>query len=92
MPSLPRAMPGPSSISRTWSRLTVLLISACEPARSTIAMSSAPAPAMVRWKPLAIARNASSTITTSAIAITVESESQRRCAMLLRLMAVTAAT
>ena len=47
---------------------------------------------MVRWKPLAIARKASSTITTSAIAITVESESQRRCAMLLRLMAVTAAT
>ena len=47
---------------------------------------------MVRWKPLAIARKASSTTTTSAIAITVESESQRRCAMLLRLMAVTAAT
>ena len=41
---------------------------------------------MVRWKPLAIARNASSTTTTSAIAMTVDSDSQRRCAMLLRLI------
>ena len=55
-------------------------------------MSSAPEPAMVRWNPLAMARNASSTITTSATAITVDSDSQRRCAMLLRLIEVTAIT
>src|SRR3954469_24723212 len=85
-------MPGPSSIRCTWSRLTVELISACEPARSTMAISGAPDPVMVRWKPLAMAKNASSTTTTSATAITVDSDSHRRCEILFRLMAVTAAT
>src|SRR5262245_58991775 len=84
-------MPGPSSISRTWSRETVELISACDPARSTIAMSSAPEPARVRWKPCAIARNYGRTTTTSATDTTVESDSHRRCEMLLRLIFVTAA-
>ena len=55
-------------------------------------MSSEPEPASVRWKPFAIARNASSTMTTSATATTVESDSHRRCEMLLRLMVVTATT
>ena len=82
-------MPGPSSISRTWSRVRPLLISACEPARSTTAMSSAPEPAMVL--PLPLARKASSTITTSATATTVDSDSQKRCGMLLMLIFVTAA-
>jgi hypothetical protein len=68
------------------------LISACEPARNTMAMSSAPEPAMVRWKPLAMARNASNTTTTSAMAMIVDSDSQRRCEMLMRLMVVTATT
>jgi hypothetical protein len=90
LPSWPRANPGPSSISRNWSRETVLLISACEPPRSTMAMSCAPEPASVRWNPFAIARNDSSTTTTSATAITVDSESHRRCGRLLRLMTVTA--
>ena len=85
-------MPGASSISRTWSRATVLLISACEPPRRKIAMSSEPEPASVRWNPFAIARNASSTITTSATATTVESDSHSRCEMLFRLIVVTAIT
>ena len=45
---------------------------------------------MVRWNPLAMARNASSTTTTSPTAITVASDSHSRCGRLLRLMAVTA--
>src|SRR5262245_11089471 len=83
-------MPGPSSIRRTWSRDTVLLISACEPPRITIAMSDEPEPASVRWNPLAMARNDSSTITTSATATMVDSDSHSRCGMLLRLIDVTA--
>src|SRR5262245_50090866 len=55
-------------------------------------MSSAPAPAMVFWKPFAMARKASSTTTTSAIATMVDSDSHRRCMMLFRLMEVTAIT
>ena len=56
-----------------------------------MATSSAPEPRCVRWKPLAMARKASSTITTSATATTVDSDSQNRCGMLLTLIIVTAA-
>ena len=73
---------------RTCSRVSVLLISACEPPRSTMATSFEPEPSSVRRKPLPMARNDSSTITTNAMATTVESESQKRCGMLLRLIAV----
>src|SRR5689334_18266250 len=85
-------MPGPSSSRRTCSRDTVLLISACDPPRRTIATLSAPELVSVCWKPLAIARKDSSTTTTRATATTVESDSQKRCGMLIRLMRVTAAT
>ena len=54
-------------------------------------MSSAPDALSVCWNPFAIARNARSTTTTSATAMTVESEIQNRCDTLLRFMSVTAA-
>src|SRR5882757_2763439 len=84
-------MPGASSIRRTWSRRITLLSSACEPPRRMMPMLGEPEPAIVLEKPCAMARNASSTTTTSAIATTVESESHTRWPMLLRLIVVTAA-
>src|SRR5262249_32932061 len=54
-------------------------------------ISSEPEPAMVRWNPFAMARKASSTMTTRATATTVDSDSSIRRGMLLRLMVVTAA-
>src|SRR5262245_9480781 len=54
-------------------------------------MSGEPDPASVRWKPLAMARNDSSTMTTSATATMVDSDSHSRCGMLFRLIDVTAA-
>src|SRR5262245_19837424 len=83
-------MPGPSSIGRTCSRDTVELISACEPPRRITATSFDPVPWSVCCKPLAMARNDSSTMTTRAIATTVESDSQKRWGMLFRLISVTA--
>src|SRR5262249_39517213 len=83
-------MPGPCSRRRTWSWEMALLISDCAPPRRMMATSCAPETASVRVKPAPMARNASSTITTKAIATTVESDSQSRSEMLFKLIVVTA--
>jgi len=65
-----------------WSRDTTLLISAPAPSRVRMTISAEPALLCAFLKPFAIARKASSTATTSAIATTVDSDIQNRCGML----------
>ena len=79
LPSAPRAMPGRADTSGAWSRVMTELVSACEPARSRIAVVSSPVRSSVALKPSPIASIATSTPTTPAMPMTITLEAPQRC-------------
>ena len=78
-PSGPFSMPASALMSGVWSRVITELVSACEPPRRMIAVSSPPVLSSVALKPSPIASIATSTPTTPAMPITITEEAPHRC-------------
>ena len=73
-------MPASALISGTWSRVITELVSACEPPRRMMALSSLPVRLSVALKPSPMASIATSTPTTPAMPTTITDDAPQRAA------------